>query len=166
MPTETMHVYNFQRDTPLPYILIDSHMPNTPSDVFNEELDTITKNVVQSLDRSGNREKGSSSEQSDSQREEAMRSIRESLATMTGHRQKTVVPPPMRQEGTADTDHLSGVDEAYREKISSLLEETYSGGIVRAVNRALKENDPFLVDLYHDTMAQEIYQRLTDQDIV
>ena len=141
-------------------------MPDTASSAFREDLSAVTKDVKQSLDQE-RRLKQESSEHGEQQKEEELRAVREALTKLTGHEPTTALPPPVSREGVAETDPLADVDEPYREKITDLLDETYTGGgILKAANRALKENDPFLADLYHDTVTRDLHRRLTDENIL
>ena len=149
-------------------------MPDSAGNKFIEELDAITKDVTESLNREDtpkkleeNEQGGGGSGETDDKTKEELKAVREALTKVTGHAPATALPEPIKREGVAETDHLDDAGEVYQKKVGDLVNETYTGGgIIRAVNNALRENDPLLLDLYHDTMTREIHQRLADQNIL
>ncbi|MDE0243153.1 MAG: hypothetical protein OYG31_00310 [Candidatus Kaiserbacteria bacterium] len=142
-------------------------MPTAEGSTFSEELESIKNEVKQSLDqertRKQKRDQPAGREHTSAERE--MLAVRDAIAKLTGHEPKTVVPPPVNQEGGTDTDHFTDIDESVKKEVTDLVEETLSGGSIAAVAaKAMKKNDPLILDLYHDAMARETHRRFSDQN--
>jgi glucan-binding YG repeat protein len=55
-------------------------------------------------------------------------------------------------------------EKEVKDKIKNLLNLAEEKGVEEAIKRAEKENDPFLLDLFHDTLAKEAtYKKYLDK---
>jgi hypothetical protein len=66
---------------------------------------------------------------------------------------------PMVASTTSKPAPLTPADE---QKIDELVTHAFTKGISAAVNEARKMNMPFLVDMLHDRLADEYYQKLLE----
>lgn len=67
----------------------------------------------------------------------------------------------------AETEsYLETVPEKYKEPIADLLQTAVHGGIVRATAKAGKGNNPYTVDVFHDSLARFLHQRMQDQGLL
>ena len=74
---------------------------------------------------------------------------------------------PANIEGTqGEASYLETVPEKYQEPVTELVQHAVQGGIVRATAKAQKKNDPYLVDVFHDSLAQLLHQRMQDQGLL
>ena len=74
---------------------------------------------------------------------------------------------PASIEGTqGGAGYLETVPEKYQEPVTELVQSAVQGGIVRATAKAQKKNDPYLVDVFHDSLAQLLHQRMQDQGLL
>ena len=63
-------------------------------------------------------------------------------------------------------DYLSAVEDAYKERVMDLVQSAIDGGISRAVTRAQKKNDPYLVDAFHDSLAYLLHKKMQEQGLL
>ena len=74
---------------------------------------------------------------------------------------------PANIEGMqGEASYLETVPEKYQEPVTELVQNAVQGGIVRATAKAQKKNDPYLVDVFHDSLAQLLHQRMQDQGLL
>lgn len=74
---------------------------------------------------------------------------------------------PASIEGTqGEASYLEAVPEKYQEPVTELVQRAVQGGIVKATAKAQKKNDPYLVDVFHDSLAQLLHQRMQDQGLL
>ncbi len=74
---------------------------------------------------------------------------------------------PASMEGTqGEANYLEAVPEKYQEPVTELVQHAVQGGIVKAAAKAQKKNDPYLVDVFHDSLAQLLHQRMQDQGLL
>ena len=73
---------------------------------------------------------------------------------------------PANLDDAETTNYLEKVPEKYKEPIADLVQSAVHTGIVKAVKRAQKKNDPYLVDVFHDSLAQLLHQRMQDQGLL
>ena len=74
---------------------------------------------------------------------------------------------PASTEGAeGEVSYLETVPEKYQEPVTELVQSAVQGGIVRATAKAQKKNDPYLVDVFHDSLAQLLHQRMQDQGLL
>lgn len=72
---------------------------------------------------------------------------------------QTNAPASAAASTTAKPTPLTPADE---QKIDDLVSHAFTKGITAAVNEARKMNMPFLVDMLHDRLADEYYQKLVE----
>lgn len=53
--------------------------------------------------------------------------------------------------------------KALREKIQHLVNLAFERGLLTAIDQARKANDPYLLDAFHDVLADKLYQELVAQ---
>ena len=63
-------------------------------------------------------------------------------------------------------NYLEKVPEKYKEPVGDLVQKAVHNGITGAVAKAQKKNDPYLVDVFHDSLAQLLHQRMQDQGLL
>ena len=73
---------------------------------------------------------------------------------------------PANIDETETKNYLETVPEKYKEPIAELLQTAVHGGIVRATAKAGKKNSPYVVDVFHDSLAQFLHQRMQDQGLL
>ena len=73
---------------------------------------------------------------------------------------------PANMEGSEAANYLETVPEKYKEPVTELLQTAVHGGIVKATTKAQKKNDPYMVDVFHDSLAQLLHQRMQDQGLL
>ena len=74
---------------------------------------------------------------------------------------------PAGTEGAqGEASYLATVPEKYQEPVTELVQSAVQGGIVRATAKAQKKNDPYLVDVFHDSLAQLLHRRMQDQGLL
>ena len=74
---------------------------------------------------------------------------------------------PANMESTeGGANYLEAVPEKYQEPVTELVQRAVQGGIVKATAKAQKKNDPYLVDVFHDSLAQLLHQRMQDQGLL
>lgn len=74
---------------------------------------------------------------------------------------------PASMESTeGGANYLEAVPEKYQEPVTELVQRAVQGGIVKATAKAQKKNDPYLVDVFHDSLAQLLHQRMQDQGLL
>ena len=54
--------------------------------------------------------------------------------------------------------------EKWQEQIEALIEMAFKEGLAKAIEAAKKLNDPFLLDKFHDTLANELKQELIERE--
>lgn len=47
-----------------------------------------------------------------------------------------------------------------QEKLQHLVDVAFQTGLVSAIDEAKKMNDPFILDAFHDTLVDKLYQEL------
>ncbi|MDO8602129.1 MAG: hypothetical protein Q7R62_03355 [bacterium] len=80
----------------------------------------------------------------------------------TGHEMppaNTGIPATPRSGSTSTAVVLSPADE---QKVDELVMHAFTKGITSAVSEARKLNIPFLVDMLHDRLVDEYYQKLLE----
>ncbi|MCY4577356.1 MAG: hypothetical protein OXB96_02975 [Candidatus Kaiserbacteria bacterium] len=78
----------------------------------------------------------------------------------------TATLQPANLEGTKVENYLEKVPEKYREPVTELVQGAVHNGIVGAVKKAQKKNDPYLIDIFHDSLAQLLHQKMHDQGLL
>lgn len=73
---------------------------------------------------------------------------------------------PANIDESETKNYLETVPEKHREPIRNLLQDAVHGGIVRATAKAGKKNNPYVVDVFHDSLAQLLHQRMQDQGLL
>ena len=63
-------------------------------------------------------------------------------------------------------NYLEKVPEKYKEPITELVQSAVQGGIAKAAAKAQKKNDPYLIDVFHDSLAQLLHQRMQNQGLL
>ena len=74
--------------------------------------------------------------------------------------------PASMEDTQGGASYLETVPEKYQEPVTELVQNAVQGGIVRATAKAQKKNDPYLVDVFHDSLAQLLHQRMQDQGLL
>lgn len=54
-------------------------------------------------------------------------------------------------------------EKALQEKLQHLVDLAFEQGLLTAIDQARKENDPYLLDAFHDVLADKLYQELIAQ---
>lgn len=144
-------------------------MPPQPSkDTFNEEIDTIRKNVATSLEAYDQEKQGQGGDDQE-RKEKAMHLILEEITKITQHetKPKTVIPPAPKREGSIDEiDPLKDVEESDKKEMTALEEVAYTDGIFPAVQQALKKGGLYYADLLQGMLTIKAYRQFVDQNIV
>ena len=70
---------------------------------------------------------------------------------------ESIVQPPL-------DDPLAGLD--HREQIEELAAIAFSKGIVEAVTIARRANDPHILDEFHDTLVDRLYEYLVQEGVI
>ena len=73
---------------------------------------------------------------------------------------------PANIDETETDSYLETVPEKYKEPVADLLQTAVQGGIVRATKKAGKKNNPYTVDVFHDSLARFLHQRMQDQGLL
>ncbi len=50
--------------------------------------------------------------------------------------------------------------KAMQEKLQHLVDLAFEQGLLTAIEQARKTNDPYLLDAFHDTLTDKLYQEL------
>ena len=53
--------------------------------------------------------------------------------------------------------------KAMQEKLQHLVNLAFEQGLLMAIDHARKMNDPYLLDAFHDVLADKLYQELVAQ---
>ena len=73
---------------------------------------------------------------------------------------------PANLDGTEAAGYLETVPEKYKEPVTELVQSAVQHGIVQAVRKAQKKNNPYMVDVFHDSLAKLLHQRMQDQGLL
>lgn len=74
---------------------------------------------------------------------------------------------PAQLDDTEAASYLDTVPERYKEPAVALLQfVAQGGGIAKAVAKAQRKNDPYFVDVFHDSLAQFLHQKMQDQGLL
>ncbi len=147
---------------------------------FDESVNTIAEKIHTERKKNNAAEHRESS--TEQQREAELDIIRTELRESYGDTGGTVDSNDKREEDeevdsvaslqpagvdeTETKDYLETVPEKYKEPITELLQTAVHGGIVQAVAKAGKENNPYVVDALHDSIAKFLHQRMQDQGLL
>lgn len=55
-------------------------------------------------------------------------------------------------------------EEPWRAQLDELIELAFTEGLSKAIERARSLNDPFLLDKFHDTLANELRSSLIEKE--
>lgn len=55
-------------------------------------------------------------------------------------------------------------EEPWRAQLDELIALAFKEGLAKAIERARSLNDPFLLDKFHDTLANELRSALIEKD--
>jgi hypothetical protein len=83
--------------------------------------------------------------------------IKEHVQETSGARELVLSPAGSTSPGSSVPRQITTQDE---EKISELIAYAFKHGLQSAVKEAKKLNDPFFVDILHDRLADEYYEKL------
>ncbi len=83
------------------------------------------------------------------------------LREHTGHEPVAPSPLPTPATGSQASGSIA-VSPADEQKIDNLISHAFTKGISSAIHEARKMNIPFLVDMLHDRLADEYYQKLLE----
>lgn len=144
---------------------------------FDESVNTIAEKIRTERKKSDSVEQAE--ESAEQQREAEINVIRNELRESYGDTGGSGDNDDDGEEGEsaadlqpANTDeaetknYLETVPEKYKEPIRELLQTAVQGGIVQAVAKVGKKNNPYVVDVFHDSLAQFLHQRMQDQGLL
>ena len=139
--------------------------PSTPNP-FESEVREIARAVEQNREVHPSNKEASSSEQDSVDLErikEEIRNISErSPATPTPSPEQNLVSPDSEVSGS----HLDGVDKEYRGQIAEHIGRAVNQGIPSALAAVQRENNPYLTDAFHDSLAQFLHQKMQDSKLL
>jgi len=75
-----------------------------------------------------------------------------------GEQARVVVPTTSTTSTIQQT--TQSVTPAQQQKANLLIAHAFTKGLVSAIDEAKKSNDPYFIDLLHDRLADEYYQKL------
>ena len=145
---------------------------------FDESVNTIAEKIRTE------REKSSVVEQSEDgaerQQETELELIRTELKEQYSDTESTEDGDENRGEGVDSAanlepagidekeaeSYLDAVPEKYKESIAELLQTAVHGGILHAVAKAGKKNDPYTIDVFHDSLARFLHKRMQNQGLL
>ena len=58
------------------------------------------------------------------------------------------------------------VEKEMQEKIQYLVTVAFSFGILKAIEEARKMNNPYILDLFHDTLVDTLYNELIERKML
>ena len=126
---------------------------------FAEDLEHIAERVK------AERESDTTAERVRSSEKEELGMIRRTLEeTYVGDGVTEVIPP--RPSATDKTDYLDGIEEEYRGPVAEYVQEAITGGIASAIAKAQKENNPYLMDIFHDALAFVVHEKMREQGLL
>ena len=73
---------------------------------------------------------------------------------------------PANLDGKESANYLERVPEESKKVVTDLIQSAMDGGIVAAVSKVQKKNDPYFEDVFHDSLAQFLHQRMQDQGLL
>ena len=73
---------------------------------------------------------------------------------------------PANLEGAEAANYLTTIPEEYKEPVTELVQIAVQKGITPAITKAQRKNNPYLVDVFHDSLAQLLHQRMQDQGLL
>ena len=139
--------------------------PSAPNP-FESDVREIAKAVEQSREiRPGNKETVSAEQNSKDLEKikEQIRNISErSPATPTPSPEQNLVSPDSEVSGS----HLDGVDKEYRGQIAEHISRAVNEGIDSALAAVQRENNPYLTDAFHDSLARLLHQKMQDSKLL
>lgn len=71
----------------------------------------------------------------------------------------TVAPAQVKKAGSGGKSYLDAVDDATVAKVNGYIAKVFSNGI-QATLREVIEQDPFVLDVFHDALTDKLYGEL------
>ena len=135
------------------------------SRAFSEDLEHIAERMKFERGDVGAQE---SAGRAAAEKEQSLDAIRKSLHEVYLSDPAVAAEMPSAEPTEHDTagNHLHNVDEEYKDKIADLVEHAITDGILSAVKEAQKEKNPYLMDMFHDSLARLIQQKMSEQGLV
>lgn len=130
-----------------------------PEEIPQNNFEQEVAQISQAIERKRNvieRENGIVEEQ-----EVAKEAIREAIQTEKPNQAQLV----QQSDGSANDGYLSTLDETHKAKINELVTTMREKGIKQAVQDA-QEDDPYLLDAFHDTLVDTLYDELKEKGYI
>ncbi|MCX7615966.1 MAG: hypothetical protein N2Z68_01025 [Patescibacteria group bacterium] len=90
----------------------------------------------------------------------------EEAATLSKATQPSPSLTPQNVSSEVFPSYALSAEEDVKEKVKKLIEITLEKGISAGVRLALKENDPYLLDLYHDALVEKVLDELKRRELI
>ena len=150
---------------------------------FDESVGTIAEKIrtEQSQESTTKQQESSNEQQREVEIEKIRTELRESYGDTGGsggsnnnndddEEEEEVDSTAKLQPAKLDTaeaaDYLETVPEKYKEPVTGLVQSAVQGGITQAVRKAQKKNDPYLTDVFHDSLAKLLHKRMQSQGLL
>jgi hypothetical protein len=131
-----------------------------PTNSFEQEVSEISKAIEARRDVI-EKEHGIIEE-----KEIAREAIGEKLKEATPPSQSATQPPPQTVSPISLSEsYLDTLDETNAQKVVSLIEQMREKGIKKAVAEA-RENDPYVLDAFHDALVDKLYEELQERGYI
>jgi len=131
------------------------------NNLHNINYEQIAQEYKESVQRLGAVEKPSEKEIIES----IVKKKVEEAATLSKETQPSSSLTPQNVSEAFPSYALSA-EEDVKEKVKKLIEITLEKGISAGVRLALKENDPYLLDLYHDALVERVLDELKRRELI
>ena len=128
---------------------------------FHEETERMMERMAESIRterESPSAERNAGGEKRDTAAE--LEKIREKLRMIHAEHDARTADSRPPGDDAHDTGHLSAVDEAYRERVGHLVALAIQDGIPAALDSIRKMNDPYLMDAFHDSLAEVLHKKM------
>ena len=149
---------------------------------FDDSVSTIAEKIrsERTEENAAEQQEGVGEQQRDAEMEKIRAELRESYGDTGGSGSNdddndyndddgvdsTANLQPANLDGTEATSYLETVPEKYKETVTEMVQSAVQHGIVQAVRKAQKKNNPYMVDVFHDSLAKLLHQRMQDQGLL
>ncbi len=142
------------------YILIIKAI-NSNLSMSQERIGEISKEIVQEWYK----EKGVSPEEMEGEKEKEKKEEKEEQERLSSFDPPPPKFTPLTEKEQEEVEMREKEKELLvKDKIKNLLNLAEEKGLERSIKEAEKENDPFLLDVYHDVLAKEAaYKRFLEK---
>lgn len=95
--------------------------------------------------------------------------LREVIGQQIEQQAASSQPAPIIDDSSAPGDDQVNTDDQSWDMdtaVQGLVQTVFSAGLQNGINQALKTNNPALIDAFHDTLVDELYDELVSRRIV